>query len=65
MRSAWDVERKQFLSQISSLKEKLVGVERQSKESDVQKRVEEGAGLRMGRESPLDPVQEEDGYYSE
>lgn len=39
-------------------------MERQSKEVEAQKR-EEGAGLRMDGESPLDPVQEEDGYYSE
>ena len=64
VRSAWDVERKQFMSQIASLEEKLTEVERQSKESSVQKK-EERAGLRMGVESPLDPVQEEDGYYSE
>lgn len=63
MRSAWDAERKQFLSQTASLKEKLGDEVRQTKEVDVQKREEEAAGLRMGRESPLD--QEEDGYYSE
>ena len=64
VRSAWDVERVQLLSQIASLEEKLTEVERQSKEGSVQKK-EERAGLRMGVESPLDPVQEEDGYYSE
>ena len=52
------------MTQIAHLKEKVDNMEQQSKEGEVQKR-EEGAGLRMDGESPLDPVQEEDGYYSE